>query len=155
MGNIISKKKKCYKQVVIFRWCRKNGNVYYLTVCRNLNHFCDFYSNVPKSFLKNLIYAFIFEITYFCFLINVLSWLVKVHLEMWCNTVILFSNTCLSLSQERQVNSIEIFNSTSLNLHDVINIDKDHFEQMVDKIYPKRIQLNRTNTSDTEAIVSV
>ena len=41
--------------------------------------------------------------------------------------------------------------STSRYLDDLLNIDNIYFDQMVDRIYPKELQLNRTNSSDTEA----
>ena len=43
------------------------------------------------------------------------------------------------------------FNSTSRYLDDLLNIDKVYFDQMVDRIYPTELQLNRANSSDTEA----
>ena len=41
-----------------------------------------------------------------------------------------------------------------LNLHqdiDLLNIDNPYFEGMVSRIYPPELQLNKANTSDTEA----
>ena len=41
-----------------------------------------------------------------------------------------------------------------LNLHlgdDLLNIDNHYFEGMVNRIYPPELQLNKANTSDTEA----
>ena len=58
----------------------------------------------------------------------------------------------LSLSHGNQSNIIETFNSTSRYLDDLLNINIDYFEEMVDKIYPKDIQLNQSNNSDTEAL---
>ena len=46
---------------------------------------------------------------------------------------------------------IDAFNSTSRYLHDLFNIDNIHFEQMVQRIYPAELQLNKANASDTEA----
>ena len=42
------------------------------------------------------------------------------------------------------------FNSTSRYLDDLLNIDKIYLDQMVDRIYPTELQLNRANSSDTE-----
>ena len=56
-----------------------------------------------------------------------------------------------SLSRENQADIIESFNSTSRYLDDLLNIDNIYFDQMVDRIYPTEIQLNRANSSDTEA----
>ena len=46
---------------------------------------------------------------------------------------------------------IRAFNSTSSYLDDVLNIDNPYFEEMVNQIYPPELQLNKLNTSDTEA----
>ena len=54
-----------------------------------------------------------------------------------------------SLSRENQANVIEAFNSTSRYLDDLLNIDNIYFDQMVDRIYPTELQLNRANSSDT------
>ena len=56
-----------------------------------------------------------------------------------------------SLSRENQADIIEAFNSTSRYLDDLFNIDNIHFDQMVNRIYPQELQLNRANSSDTEA----
>ena len=50
-----------------------------------------------------------------------------------------------------QTDIIEAFNSTSRYLDDLLNIDNPYFEQMVGQIYPTELQLNKTNSSDTEA----
>ena len=56
-----------------------------------------------------------------------------------------------SLSRENQADIIEAFNSASRYPDDLLNIDNIYFDQMVDRIYPTELQLNRANTSDTEA----
>ena len=43
------------------------------------------------------------------------------------------------------------FNSASRYLDDLSNIGNIYFDQMVDRIYPTELQLNRANSSDTEA----
>ena len=53
-----------------------------------------------------------------------------------------------SFSPENQADIIEAFNSTSRYLDDLLNI---YFEQMVNRIYPAELQLNKANSSDTEA----
>ena len=50
-----------------------------------------------------------------------------------------------------QTDIIEAFNSTSRYLDDLLNIDNPYFEQRVGQIYPTELQLNKTNSSDTEA----
>ena len=56
-----------------------------------------------------------------------------------------------SLSDDNQADIIKAFNSTSTNLDDLFNIDNPYFEGMVNQIYPPELQLNKANTSDTEA----
>ena len=46
---------------------------------------------------------------------------------------------------------IDAFNSTSRYLDDLLNIDNIYFEQMVHRIYPAELQLNKANASDNEA----
>ena len=43
------------------------------------------------------------------------------------------------------------FNSTSRYLDDLLNIVNPYFEQMVGQVYPTELQLNKANSSDTEA----
>ena len=58
----------------------------------------------------------------------------------------------ISLSYDNQADSIRAFNSTSRYLDDVLNIDNPYFEGMVNQIDPPELQLNKANTSDTEAL---
>ena len=53
----------------------------------------------------------------------------------------------LSLSDNYQTDIIEAFNSTSRYLDGLLNIDNPYFGQ----IYPTELQLNKANSSDTEA----
>ena len=55
-----------------------------------------------------------------------------------------------SVSPENQADIIEAFNYTSRYLDDLLNIDNIYFEQMVNRIYPAELQLNKVNFSDTE-----
>ena len=57
----------------------------------------------------------------------------------------------LSLSDNNRTDIIEAFNSTSRYLDDLLNNDYPYFEQMVGQIYPTELQLNKANSSDTEA----
>ena len=43
------------------------------------------------------------------------------------------------------------FNSISIYLDDLLNIGNIYFDQMMDRIYPTELQLNRTNSFDIEA----
>ena len=67
------------------------------------------------------------------------------------------SDVCLkrdfmtSLSDVKQAEIIEAFKSTSRYLDDLLNIDNPYLEGMVNRIYPSELQLNKANTSDTEA----
>ena len=56
-----------------------------------------------------------------------------------------------SLSDVKQAEIIEAFKSTSRYLDHILNIDNPYFEGMVNRIYPPELQLNKANTSDTEA----
>ena len=56
-----------------------------------------------------------------------------------------------SLSRENQADIIEAFNSTSRYLDNLFNINNIYFDQVVDRINPTELQLNRANSSDTEA----
>ena len=56
-----------------------------------------------------------------------------------------------SLSDVKQAEIIEAFKSTSRYLDDLLNIDNPYFEGMVNRFYPPELQLNKANTSDTEA----
>ena len=55
------------------------------------------------------------------------------------------------LSSDNQAEVIKAFNSTSRYLDNLLNIDNPYFEGMVNQIYPSELQLNKANTSDTEA----
>ena len=57
----------------------------------------------------------------------------------------------LSLSDNNQTGIIEVYNSTSRYLDDLLNIDNPYFEHMVGQIYPIELQLSKANSSDTEA----
>ena len=56
-----------------------------------------------------------------------------------------------ALSWENQTDIIEAFSSTSRYFDGLLNIDNIQFDQMVDRIYPAELQLNKANPSDTEA----
>ena len=56
-----------------------------------------------------------------------------------------------SLLRENQANITDAFNSTSRYLDNLLYIDNIYFDQMVDRIYPTELQLNRANSSDIEA----
>ena len=56
-----------------------------------------------------------------------------------------------SLSDDKQADVIDAFNTTSRYLDDILNINNVYFDNMVSQIYPSELQLNKAYTSDTEA----
>ena len=59
----------------------------------------------------------------------------------------------MSLPNEMLADGIDAFNTTSRYLDDILNINNVYFDYMVSQIYPTELQLNKANTSDTEAAV--
>ena len=57
----------------------------------------------------------------------------------------------MSLSDDKQAHVIDAFKTTSRYLDDILNINNVYFDNMVGQIYPSELQLNKANTSDTEA----
>ena len=57
----------------------------------------------------------------------------------------------MSLSDDKQADIIDGFNTTSRYLDDISNIAYVHFDNMVSQIYHSELQLNKANTSDIEA----
>ena len=57
----------------------------------------------------------------------------------------------MSLSDDRQADIIYAFNTTSRYLDDILNINNNYFDNMVSQIYHSELQINKANTSDTEA----
>ena len=57
----------------------------------------------------------------------------------------------MSLSDDKQADTIDAFNTTSRYLDDILNIFNVCFDTMVSQIYPLELQLNKVNTSDTKA----
>ena len=57
----------------------------------------------------------------------------------------------MSLSADKDTEIIEALNSTSRNMDDLLNIDNTYFDGMVKQIYPSELQLNKVNSSETEA----
>ena len=56
----------------------------------------------------------------------------------------------MSLSDDKQADVIDAFNTTSRYLDDTLNINNIYFDNMVSQIYPSELQLNKANTSDKE-----
>ena len=57
----------------------------------------------------------------------------------------------MSLSDDKQADVIDAFNTTSRYLDDILNINYVFLDNMVSQIYPSELQLNKANTSDTKA----
>ena len=57
---------------------------------------------------------------------------------------------CLFLTIVKQM-LLKHLTKTSIYLDDLLNIDNPYFEQMVSQIYPTERQLNKANSSNTEA----
>ena len=72
------------------------------------------------------------------------------HLIFCFSFVMRESACCLFLAYK--VDVIESFSSTTIYQDDLLNIGNPYFEQMVDQIYPTELQLNKTNSCDTEAL---
>ena len=60
-----------------------------------------------------------------------------------------------SLSKEKQSEYIEAFSSMSRCLDDLSNIGSDYFNGLISQIYPSELQLNKANSSETEAPFSI
>ena len=54
----------------------------------------------------------------------------------------------MSLSDDKQADILDAFNTTSRYLDDILNINKDYFDNMINQIYPSELPLNRADTSD-------
>ena len=57
----------------------------------------------------------------------------------------------MSLADDKQAGVIDAFNATSRYLDHISIISNIYFDNMVSQIYPSELQLNKANTSDTEA----
>ena len=57
----------------------------------------------------------------------------------------------MALSDDKQADIIDAFNTTSRYLDDILNINNVYFDTMVNRIYHSELQLNKAYTSDTEA----
>ena len=57
----------------------------------------------------------------------------------------------MSLSDYKQADGIDAFNTTSRYLGDILNMNNVYFDNMVSQIYPSELQLNKANTSISKA----
>ena len=56
----------------------------------------------------------------------------------------------MSLSNDKQANIIDAFNTTSRYLDDILNINNVYFDNMVSQLYPSELQFDKANTSVTK-----
>ena len=54
----------------------------------------------------------------------------------------------MSLSDDKQADVIDAFNTTSRYLDDILNINNVYFDNLISQIYPSKLQLNKVNTSE-------
>ena len=57
----------------------------------------------------------------------------------------------MSVSDDKQADVIDAFNTTSRYFDDILNINNVYFDNIVSQIYSSELQLDKANTSDTEA----
>ena len=57
----------------------------------------------------------------------------------------------VSFPDDKHSDIFDAFNTTSRYLDDILNIDHVYFDTLISQIYPSELQLNKANTSDTEA----
>ena len=57
----------------------------------------------------------------------------------------------MSLSDDKQADVIDAFNTTSRYLDDILNINNVYFDNMVGQVCPSELQLNKAGASDAEA----
>ena len=58
---------------------------------------------------------------------------------LFCND----RNFMMYLSDDKQADVINVFNTTSRYLDDILNINNVYFDNMVNQIYPSELQLNK------------
>ena len=68
-------------------------------------------------------------------------------LFLFCNE----RDIMMSLPVGKQADVNDAFYTTSRYLDDILNINIVYFDNMVSQMYPSELQLNKANTSDTEA----
>ena len=58
----------------------------------------------------------------------------------------------VSLSDDKKADIVEAFDTISRYVDDILNINNIYFDNMVRNLYPSELQLNKANTSVTEAL---
>ena len=59
----------------------------------------------------------------------------------------------MSLSDDKQAEVIDAFNTIYRYLDEIINKNNVYFERMVSQIYPSDLQLNKVNASNTKSTI--
>ena len=59
----------------------------------------------------------------------------------------------VSLSDDKHVDSIDAFNTTSRYMDTIFNTINIYIDHMVSHVYPSELRHNKVNTSDTEAFI--
>ena len=59
----------------------------------------------------------------------------------------------MSLSDDKQADVVDALNTTFGYVDDILNINNVYFDNMVSQIHSSELQLNKANTSDTEAAI--
>ena len=79
----------------------------------------------------------------------------KVSNKIWATKhskrPIIAKRSLMSLSDDKEADIIDAFNTTSRYMDDILKINNIYFDTMVNQIYSSELQLNKANTSDTEA----
>ena len=105
-------------------------------------------------FRWELIVLLLLQICFF-FVMRVISWSlfhVKIRLTLLRLSLLGSGKGCgLWLWHSLDFSLTFFFQLNFKYLDDLLNIDNIYFDQMVDRIYPTELQLNRANSSDTEA----
>ena len=130
--------------------------------CNDRNAF--FTSEKPEKYhawsCQNVLYALTFLLDNFFIRFGTKLYRQVVGIPMGTNCAPLVADLILfcyerdfmmSLSDDKQADSIDVFNTTSRYLDDILNINNVYFDNMVSQIYPSELQLNRVIPSDTKA----
>ena len=121
---------------------RKNLKKYHAWSCQNV---CD-------------ALTFLLDINFIRFGTNLYRRVVEIPMDTTCAPLVadlfLFCyerDFMMYLSDDKQADVIDAFNTIFRYLDGILNINNFYFDNMVIQIYPIELQLNKANTSDTEA----
>ena len=139
---------------------QREGSPY--LACNDRNAFCT--SEIPKKYHARLCQnvcdalSFLLDTIFIRFGTKLYRQVVGIPMTTNCAPLVadlfLFCyerDFMMSLSDDKQADVIDAFNTTSRYLDDIVNINNVYFDNMVSQIYPSELQLNKANTSDTEA----